>query len=660
MNTSEQGVYYITTPIYYVNDKPHIGHAYCTVLADVLARFHSLFGQSTWFLTGVDEHGQKVEEAARKRGMTPQAHCDEMQAHFRDLWPTLDVANDDFIRTTEPRHESVVQEALQRLWDRGEIYRGEYEGFYSPRVEKFFTEDELVDGKCPETGGEVNRIKEANYFFKMSKYQDRLIRHLRDNPDSVRPESRRNEVLGFLAKPLQDLCISRPKSRLSWGIPLPFDGDYVTYVWFDALLNYCSAVGLYRDEARFGRLWPSVTHLIGKDILTTHSVYWTTMLMALELPLPRIVAHGWWLIDKTKMSKSLGNVVNPLSMKDKYGVDSLRYFLMREMVVGLDADFSEAAFLKRHNYDLANDLGNLANRLVKFAERSMGGVVPEPGDGSGTPHDADLRAQSEALPGRVRELVGELRVEQAVETTMNLVRRVNRYVSETEPFKVVKTDPARAGAAVWAALEALRFALNCLWPIMPGKCHALLKAIGAGEPVSRLDDLAWGGLKAGSALLLEAAPFPRFDVPEFQNVPVVPVGSKEADSAAAIAVAGIDPAAKVEAAPQAVAGISFPDFAKVDLRVGTVLQAESVPGSDKLLKLQVDLGEPQPRQIVAGIGKAYAAADLIGRQLVIVANLEPRKVFGNLSNGMVLAASDDAGPAVLAPGRLIPAGTRVS
>jgi methionyl-tRNA synthetase len=653
----KQGVYYITTPIYYVNDKPHIGHAYCTVLADVLARFHRLFGVETWFLTGVDEHGQKVQDAAAKRGMTPQQHCDDMQSHFRDLWPTLDVANDDFIRTTEPRHERVVQEALQRLWDKGEIYRGEYEGFYSPRVEKFFTEEELIDGKCPETGGDVYQIKEANYFFRMGKYQERLLQHIKDTPDFIRPESRRNEVIGFLQKPLQDLCISRPKSRLAWGIPLPFDTDFVTYVWFDALLNYCSAIGLYHDQERFDRLWPHVTHLIGKDILTTHSVYWTTMLMALELPLPRIIAHGWWLIDKTKMSKSLGNVVNPLSMKDKYGTDSLRYFLMREMVVGLDADFSETAFLKRHNYDLANDLGNLANRLVKFAERSMGGVVPEPGAGSGMPHDADLQAMALALPGRVRDLVGDLRVEQAVEATIALVRRVNRYVAETEPFKVIKTDPAAAAGAVWMALEALRFALNCLWPVMPAKCEALLVAIGAGKPEATLDALAWGGLKPGGAMVLESAPFPRFDVPEYEAAPEVAPAAVVAPAPVVVPVAV---AAKPAPSDEPPARIAFPDFAKVDLRIGTVLVAEPVTGSDKLLRLQVDLGEAQPRQIVAGIGKAYAPADLVGRQIVVVANLEPRKVFGQLSNGMVLAASDDAGPAVLSPARPIPPGTKVS
>ena len=344
-------------------------------------------------------------------------------------------------------------------------------------------------------------------------------------------------------------------------------------------------------------------------------------------------------------------------MKDKYGTDSLRYFLMREMVVGLDADFSETAFLKRHNYDLANDLGNLANRLVKFAERSMGGVVPEPGAGSGMPHDADLQAMALALPGRVRDLVGDLRVEQAVEATIALVRRVNRYVAETEPFKVIKTDPAAAAGAVWMALEALRFALNCLWPVMPAKCEALLVAIGAGKPEATLDALAWGGLKPGGAMVLESAPFPRFDVPEYEAAPEVAPAAVVAPAPVVVPVAV---AAKPAPSDEPPARIAFPDFAKVDLRIGTVLVAEPVTGSDKLLRLQVDLGEAQPRQIVAGIGKAYAPADLVGRQIVVVANLEPRKVFGQLSNGMVLAASDDAGPAVLSPARPIPPGTKVS
>lgn len=668
MNDPNPGVFYITTPIYYVNDRPHIGHGYCTILADVLARYHRMFGRYTYFLTGTDEHGQKVQEAAAKRGMSPQDHVDDMHRHFKELWPTLHVSNDDFIRTTEPRHVRVVQHALQQLWDKGLIYRGEYEGFYSPRVEKFFAEDELIDGKCPETGGEVQRIQESNYFFRMSRYRDALVAHIQAHPDFIRPESRRNEVLGFLKQPLQDLCISRPKARLSWGIPLPFDPDYVTYVWFDALLNYCTAAGLYLDDERFAHLWCGVNHLIGKDILTTHSVYWTTMLMALELPLPRhIIAHGWWLVDRTKMSKSLGNVVDPLAMKDKYGVDSLRYFLMREMVVGLDADFTEEAFLKRHNFDLANDLGNLANRLAKFVQRQMGGVVPAPGEGSGTPHDDDLRAMALGLPDKVRGLVEDLRIETAVETVMNLVRRVNRYVAETEPFKVIKSDPARAGAAVYNALEGLRFALNLLSPVMPGKCAELLADIGAPPPVATLDRLKWGDLPAGAAITLRDAPFPRHEVPAFDAAATRPEATPArepgkgalalASSRTAPSAVATDPAAAADAVP---AKVSYDQFAALDLRVGTVVAAEPVAKSDKLLRLDVDLGELRHRQVVAGIAKAYAPADLVGRQFLFVANLEPRKVFGLLSEAMVLAGHDGDGLAAFSPLRPLPPGAKVS
>lgn len=641
-------VFYVTTPIYYVNDRPHIGHAYCTVLADVLMRYHRLFGYKTFFLTGVDEHGQKVEEAARKRGVEPKVHCDDMQAHFRDLWAALEVGNDDFIRTTEPRHKAVVQEALQRLWEKGEIYSGEYEGFYSPSVEKFFSAEELIDGRCPETGREVIRLKEANYFFRMSKYRDALIRYIEDHPDFVRPEARRNEVLGFLARPLGDLCISRPKSRLAWGIEMPFDRDFVTYVWFDALLNYASAIGLYRDEERFRRLWSGACHLIGKDILITHSVYWTTMLMALDLPLPRhIVATGWWLVDQTKMSKSLGNVVDPLALKDKYGVDSLRYFLMREMVVGLDASFSEVAFLKRHNYDLANDLGNLANRLARLVQRHFGGRVPEAGPEDGP--DAEVRAQAEALPGEVRRLVQDLRIETAIETTMALVRRLNRYVTETEPFKSVSRDRARAGHVVRNALEGLRFALNLLWPVMPRKMQALMQEMGAGEPVLRLADLRWGGLLTGAGVTLGGPPFPRFELPDVSGEEP----SGRLDSEGTLRIASPQEQKVAETIP-------FEAYSRLDLRVGTVVLAEPLQGSKKLLRLLVDIGEGEPRQVVAGIARDIHPEDLVGRQVVVVANLEPRKVMGVESRGMVLAASDGDKFALLHPAWPVKPGSPVS
>lgn len=632
-------VFYVTTPIYYVNDKPHIGHAYCTVLADVLRRYYDLFGYKTYFLTGVDEHGQKVQEAARKRGLSPQAHCDEMQGYFRALWKKLNISNDDFIRTTEQRHIEVVQKALLSLWEKGEIYMGEYEGFYSPRVEKFFSAEELVDGKCPESGGEVFRLSEKNYFFRMSKYRDALVEYIKTHEDFIVPEQRKNEVLGFLQKGLQDLCITRPKSRLEWGIEIPFDKDYVTYVWFDALMNYVSAIGLYKDQARFEELWGGAHHLIGKDILVTHSVYWTTMLMALGLPLPKqIVATGWWLVEQTKMSKSLGNVVDPLSLLDKYGVDSIRYFLMREMVIGMDANFSEAQVLRRHNYDLANDLGNLVQRVIRLLEKAFDGKVPE-GDAE---EGSELRKQAEVLPQQVEALVKNLRLDMALEQVFSVIRATNRYIAETSPFLVMKTDKRRAGDIVRAALEAIRFALNLLWPVMPEKCDWLLKAIGDTSHVERLSDLKWGGLKTGRDVHLDTPPFQKFDAPvDISEKAEKPEEPKKIDDV------------KKSFVP-------FSEFAKLELKVGTIVDAQRVEGAKKLLRLLVDIGEPSPRQLVAGIAEFYEPQNLVGKQVVVVANLEPKKVMGVESKGMILAASDENGLALITPSRETKNGAKVS
>ena len=426
-------MFYITTPIYYVNDEPHLGHAYTTILADVLARYHRLRGEPVFSLTGVDEHGQKVQNAVRKNGIQdPQAYVDQMAVRFQSTWDRLNITYDDFIRTTQPRHVRVVQAVLQQLWDEGEIYRGSYEGWYCVPDERFWTEKDLVDGNCPDCGRPVEKIVEANYFFRMSQYQDWLVGYIQDHPDFIQPASRRNEVLGFLRQPLGDLCISRPVARLSWGIPLPFDPDYVTYVWFDALLNYVTAAGYLQDDVRFTQIWPQALHLIGKDILTTHAVYWPIMLHAAGLPLPKgIFAHGWWVIGGTKMSKSLGNAVRPLDLAETYGIDAFRYFLMRDMTPGQDADFDEERLSARYASDLANNLGNLLQRVVNMTGRYAQGQAPHAGEAG--EEERALRAQLEALPGAVFEQVGHFALNAALAQVMDALTAVNGYLERTAP-----------------------------------------------------------------------------------------------------------------------------------------------------------------------------------------------------------------------------------
>jgi len=494
--------FYVTTPIYYVNDKPHIGHAYTTILADVLARFHRAAGDEVFFLTGLDEHGQKVQQAAEKRGMSPQAHCDDLAPRFLELWTKLGIQYDDFIRTTQDRHIRVVQQALQNLFDRGDIYASEYEGWYSVAEERFITETEKNSGQFRE----VRQIKERNYFFRMGKYQTRLLEYLDSHPDFIQPPHRLNEILGFLRQPLADLCISRPKARLSWGIELPFDKDYVTYVWFDALLNYVTAPGYLSDDKNFKHWWPASLQLIGKDILTTHSVYWTTMLFALDLPLPeKILAHGWWLIGETKMSKSLGNVVNPLDLVDQYGVDAVRYYLMREMVLGLDSNFTLESFIKRYNSDLANDFGNLLNRISGLVGKYFDGVVPT----VTKKDDAALAIEEKAgkLSLTVDGLIKDLRMHEAIEAILQLVRDVNKYIEASAPWKVIKTDKEATATILYTAAEALRISAVHLLPVMPSKCKTVLEILGAdGAPIR------WGELKSGTKLPAHEALFPRLEV----------------------------------------------------------------------------------------------------------------------------------------------------
>ena len=504
--------FYITTPIYYVNDEPHLGHAYTTILADVLARYARLRGEDTFFLTGTDEHGQKVQEAARRRGVEPLRHADAMQERFRATWQMLDVAYDDFIRTTQARHVRVVQQVLQDLWNRGEIYLGGYEGWYCVSDERFWTYKDLVNACCPDCGRPVEKVVEANYFFRMSSYQGWLVDTIQSNPDFIQPASRRNEVLGFLRQPLGDLCISRPVNRLNWGIPLPFDHQFVTYVWFDALLNYVTAAGYGQNKTRFEQLWPQAVHLIGKDILTTHSVYWPIMLKAAGLPLPKhIFAHGWWTgVDGQKMGKSLGNVVKPLDLAQHFGVDAFRYFLMREMNPGMDAEFSEERLSECYRNDLANNLGNLLNRISSMTTRYFGGLVPDPGETA--PEDQALRRQVEELPRRVFELVDAIALQQALVQLMEVLTATNQYLERTAPWKLAaEQNTARLATVLFTAAESLRLVSVLLWPVFPSKATAIWTQLGWQPPAPLLHGLAWGGLKPGAPMAVPQALFPRIE-----------------------------------------------------------------------------------------------------------------------------------------------------
>ena len=629
-----QRTFYLTTPIYYVNARPHLGHACTTIMADAMCRYRRLRGDRVYFLTGTDEHGDKIAQAAARAGVSPQAYADEISAAFRDTWRRLGISNDDFIRTTEGRHRAVVQRILQTLYDAGEIYFGEYGGNYCFGCERFYTDKEIVQGTCPDHQTPLTFIKEQNYFFRMSKYQAWLIRHLEEHPDFIRPERYRNEVLGFLREPLQDLSISRPRSRLEWGIPLPFDDRYVTYVWFDALINYCSALG-YPEGDRYRELWPHCEHLIGKDILKPHGVYWPTMLKAAGMPLyRRLNVHGYWSLGGGKMSKSVGNVVEAFALTDKYGHDAFRYFLLREMAFGLDASFSEEALVGRLNADLANDLGNLVSRATTLIVNFGRGHVPAPG-----PEGAEEASVRETL-GRVRrevdEAMEEFAFQRALGAIWEFIGRVNRYVDAAAPWTLAKEagQAQRLGTVLHALGESLRCLGILLDPFLPAAAGKIRAALGA--PAPRLDDLQWGRLAAGTRVQKAPGLFPR-----------VEVKTSVAPPAGGAAGAGTSPQR-----------ITLDDFKKVDLRVAEVVAAEKVARSRKLLKLTVKLGE-ETRTLVAGIAEHYAPEGLVGRKVVVVANLEPATLMGVESNGMVLAGSTEATVSLLMPDQDLPPGSRV-
>ena len=654
---SHPNSFYITTPIYYVNDVPHIGHAYTTVAADVLARYWRLRGRDVFFLTGLDEHGQKVQQAAAKVGIDPQAHCDKLAPQFQELWKRLNISNDAFIRTTDAPHTSVVQRYLQELFDRQLIYKADYTGWYCTFDERFWTEKDVTGGLCPDCKRPIEQLSEHNYFFKMGQYQDRLIEHINQHPNFIRPESRRNEVLGFLTtQKLGDLSISRPKSRLSWGIELPFDKDYVTYVWFDALVNYVSALEYLRPTPSQDQYWPASVHLIGKDILTTHAVYWSTMLMALNLPLPEtIFAHGWWTVDGEKMSKSRGNAVDPNKMADEFGTDAFRYFLLRETPFGQDGDFSVQSLARRTNSDLANGIGNLLSRTLTMIDRNCNGTIPE------VPQDyLEKESQKYSLLLFAKKqllLLGknldgffkDLEFNNLLIQITSRATDVDIFIDEHEPWRLAKDPDKRLelNAVLYTAAECLRILSLYIYPFMPGTAKNIAEQLGLDTNFNSpllSQEIKWGELQSGTKIRKGNSLFPRIEtkpqgaktVSDATTPPQPTTATPAAPSASSAA-----PQPVGAAAPAAPAQITIDEFIKIQLKTAKVITAERVPKSEKLLKLQVSLGEgTEQRQIVAGIGKKYEPEALIGKTIVIVANLKPAKLMGIESQGMVLAAGD--------------------
>ena len=645
--------YYITTPIYYPSDKLHIGHAYCTTIADTLARFHRAKGEEVFFLTGSDEHGLKIQRKAQEKGITPIEYVDAIIANFKQLWNELNISNNDFIRISEERHHKVVQDVLTKIFEQGDIYKKNYEGLYCVPCESYWLERQLVDGKCPDCGRPVEKMQEESYFFKLSKYQEWWLQFIEENPNFIQPASRRNEMINFVKQGLEDLCITR--TTFDWGIPVPFDKKHVVYVWFDALLNYLTGIKYGTDDAMFNKFWPASLHLVGKEIVRFHTIIWPIMLKAMGVELPqKVYGHGWLVIDGDKMSKSKGNVIDPLALIDEFGADAIRYFLLREIVFGNDGNFSRDALITRINSDLANDLGNLLHRTVSMIEKYHGGVVTNTGVIEAV--DEDLMALVKSTAENFAKDMDAMEINSAIKGVWALISRANKYIDETAPWILAKDEAkaARLQTVMYNLAETLRVVAILVAPFIPSTSPKIYTQLGLEVPAEfLLTDAEFGKIADGTKVQKGEPLYPRIEIAE-DGATII--GGKRYEPKVEVAPAPVEEP-KVEMEPIK-EEITIDAFEKIDLRVGTVKAAEKVKKSKKLLKLQVMIGDEE-RTIVSGIAQYYEPEALIGRNVIVIANLAPAKLFGIESFGMLLAASDGNGNLVLADAPGMASGSRV-